>query len=283
VAVDECVPFNLLLVEQLRPLQYDLDAFSELHCHRVGFVFTTVDELREVMSCKLVRPAAIHGVEPDFSLVGDPVIRIFLPQEFRDSISSELDHPVPVTNPLGIAYEVKWDGFRAIVSTEEELRVRSRRGWDMTPHVGFLVELPVRAVLDGELVALDPDGKPDFPLICECLLQRHPWTSLTYMVFDVLSVDGEPLTMQPYAQRRIVLEDLQLDGRQWRTTQTFDDGESLWEAVCEHELEGVVAKLRRSRYVPSERGWVKTKNRDYWRWELEREGAFDARRERQFV
>ena len=53
------------------------------------------------------------------------------------------------------AYEVKWDGFRAIVSTEGPLRVRSRRGWDMTEHVGFLAELPVRAVLDGELVALD--------------------------------------------------------------------------------------------------------------------------------
>jgi ATP-dependent DNA ligase len=49
------------------------------------------------------------------------------------------------------AYEVKWDGFRAIVSTEGTLRVRSRRGWNMTEHVGFLAELPVRAVLDGEL------------------------------------------------------------------------------------------------------------------------------------
>ena len=71
------------------------------------------------------------------------------------------------------AYEVKWDGFRAIVSTEGSLRVRSRRGWDMTPHVSFLDQLPVRAVLDGELVALDEDGRPDFPLICECLLQRR--------------------------------------------------------------------------------------------------------------
>jgi bifunctional non-homologous end joining protein LigD len=60
------------------------------------------------------------------------------------------------------AYEVKWDGFRAIVSTEGPLRVRSRHGWDMTPHVGFLAELPARAVLDGELVTLDEEGKPDF-------------------------------------------------------------------------------------------------------------------------
>jgi ATP-dependent DNA ligase len=71
------------------------------------------------------------------------------------------------------AYEVRWDGFRAIVSTEGPLRVRSRRGWDMRERVGFLAELPVRAVLDGELVALDEHGKPDFPLVCECVLQRH--------------------------------------------------------------------------------------------------------------
>jgi bifunctional non-homologous end joining protein LigD len=56
------------------------------------------------------------------------------------------------------AYEVKWDGLRAIVSTEGALRVRSRRGWDMTPHVGFLAQLSVSAVLDGELVALT--GRP---------------------------------------------------------------------------------------------------------------------------
>ena len=69
--------------------------------------------------------------------------------------------------PFG-TYEGRWDGFRAIVSTEGTLRVRSRRAWDTTERVGFLAQLPVRAVLDGELVALDEDGKPDFPLICEC-------------------------------------------------------------------------------------------------------------------
>jgi ATP-dependent DNA ligase len=58
----------------------------------------------------------------------------------------------PVAADRRHAYEVKWDGFCAIVSTEGPLRVRSRRGWDMTPHVGFPAQLPVRAVLDGELV-----------------------------------------------------------------------------------------------------------------------------------
>jgi hypothetical protein len=54
-----------------------------------------------------------------------------------------------------MAYEVKWDGFRAIVSTEGPLRVRSRRGWDMTEHVRFLEQLPVRAPAHGQARAFD--------------------------------------------------------------------------------------------------------------------------------
>jgi ATP-dependent DNA ligase len=76
---------------------------------------------------------------------------------------------------------------------------------------------------------------------------------------------------------------LQFDGAQWRTPQAFDDGEALWEAVCAHELEGVVAKRRRGRYMPGERGSIKTKNRDRWRYEMEREGVSKIRRERQFA
>ena len=176
------------------------------------------------------------------------------------------------------AYEVKWDGFRAIVSTEEALRVRSRRGWDMTPHVGFLADLPVHAVLDGELVALDDDGKPDFPLLCECLLMARASIPLTFMAFDLLRIDGRDVMRLPYAERRALLEQLNLNGRSWRTPQAFDDGEALWNAVCEHELEGVVAKRRSARYLPGERGWIKTKNRAYWRYEMEREGVLKARR-----
>jgi bifunctional non-homologous end joining protein LigD len=157
------------------------------------------------------------------------------------------------------AFEVKWDGFRAIVSTENGLRVRSRRGWNMTERVGFLAELPVSAVLDGELVALDHSGKPDFPLICECLLMGHAAIALTFMAFDLLRVEGRDVMRLPYAERRTLLEQLDLNDRHWRTPQAFDDGDALWNAICEHELEGVVAKRRSSRYVPGERGWIKTK------------------------
>jgi bifunctional non-homologous end joining protein LigD len=178
------------------------------------------------------------------------------------------------------AYEVKWDGFRAIVSTECELRVRSRRGWNMTPHVGFLAELPIRAILDGELVAFDGEGRPDFPLVCEVVLHRHVSIPLTFMAFDVLSVKGRNVMAKPYRERRRILDSLGLDGPGWRTPEPFEDGAALWEAVCEHELEGVVAKRLHEPYLPGQRGWVKVKNRAYWRWELEREGAIKSREQR---
>jgi bifunctional non-homologous end joining protein LigD len=85
------------------------------------------------------------------------------------------------------------------------------------------------------------------------------------MAFDVLSVEGRAVTSLPYTERRRILEEMRLDGQQWRTPEAFDDGVALWGAVCEHELEGVVAKRRSSRYAAGERGWITTKNRDYWR------------------
>jgi ATP-dependent DNA ligase len=59
--------------------------------------------------------------------------------------------------------------------------------------------------------------------------------------------------------------------------EAFKDGPALWEAVCEHEVEGVVAKRLYEPYLSGERAWVKVKNRTYWRYELEREGAYRAR------
>jgi hypothetical protein len=116
--------------------------------------------------------------------------------------------PLPTSGDY--AFEVKWDGFRAIVSTEGHLRVRSRRGWDMSEHVLFLADLPLAGVFDGELVALDPDGKPDFPGLCDAVLLRRKSAPLTFIIFDVLSVEGERVTSQPHSERRLILEDLQL-------------------------------------------------------------------------
>ena len=92
-----------------------------------------------------------------------------------------------------------------------------------------------------------------------------------------------PITRAPYSERRAELDALNLNGVYWQTPETFDDGQALFDAVCAHELEGVVAKRRNSTYRPGERGWVKTKNRDYWRWAIEHETAINQPRVKQFV
>jgi bifunctional non-homologous end joining protein LigD len=89
----------------------------------------------------------------------------------------------------------------------------------------------------------------------------------------VLRVDGHDLTCNAWADRRAALEELELPSLLCLVGDAFDDGQALFEAVCDHGLEGVVAKRRRGIYRPGRRGsWVKVKNPGYWRRESEVEG-----------
>jgi bifunctional non-homologous end joining protein LigD len=173
----------------------------------------------------------------------------------------------------GYGYEVKWDGFRAIVSTLEGLRVRSRRGWEMTVRVPELERLPEGMILDGELVAINDDGLPSFPHLAERILHGRRGISATYVIFDVLACDGRSVMPSSYADRRGILEALNLEGRGWCTADVFDDCPALYAAVIEQGLEGIVAKPLASPYRPGERDWLKVKNRAYWRFGQEREFA----------
>ena len=83
-----------------------------------------------------------------------------------------LSRPGPLPSGSGWSFEVKWDGFRALVSTEDGLRLRSRRGWNMTELLPELRGLPADLVLDGELVAWKR-SQPNFPLICRRAQSRH--------------------------------------------------------------------------------------------------------------
>ena len=93
------------------------------------------------------------------------------------------------------------------------------------------------------------------------------------VVFDVLAIDGREVTRRPYWERRQLLEDLALEGDYWSTTPSYLDGAVLWEKICELGLEGVVAKKRSGHYLPGRRGWIKTKNRAYWRYPFEASAA----------
>jgi bifunctional non-homologous end joining protein LigD len=129
--------------------------------------------------------------------------------------------------------------------------------------------MPVKGVFDGELVAFNPEGLPDFPTVCRRILHGQRTIPVTYVIFDVLEQDGQETMRLPYCERRALLESLSLTGPVWATAPVYDDGGFLFEQVCALGLEGIVAKRLDEPYRPGERRWAKVKNRDYWRFPLE--------------
>src|SRR4051812_18189517 len=134
-------------------------------------------------------------------------------------------------------YEIKWDGYRALGYVRGgNARLVSRNDNDLTqrfPTIARALEQATRSpecVVDGEVCALDENGRPSF----SAMQQGKRETQLVYAVFDVLEVDGVPVTDLPIEERRDRLEAL-LDVRQ-RAVQisaVFDDGEALYEAALQ--------------------------------------------------
>jgi bifunctional non-homologous end joining protein LigD len=152
----------------------------------------------------------------------------------------------------GWSFEPKWDGFRA-VRTGGDYAVRSRRGWLMTELLPEFSSLPISGVFDGELVAFGKDGKPSLRRICgRRILARDESVPVALVLFDVLELDGETTARWPYRRRRELLETLDFAGC-CQLCPRFDDGAALWQAIREHQLEGVVAKRLDEPYRPGER------------------------------
>ena len=171
-----------------------------------------------------------------------------------------LSRPGTIPTGGGWAFELKYDGFRAIVSTENGLPVRSRRGWNMSTHVPALAALPKGLVLDGELVAFNAAGAPHWPLLCERVLHGNRSIPLTFVAFDVLRVDGHDVMCNTWTDRRSLLEELAVERWCVRLADVSEQGSVLFDAVVEHGLEGIVAKRRNGIYRPGHRGWMKIKN-----------------------
>jgi bifunctional non-homologous end joining protein LigD len=162
-------------------------------------------------------------------------------------------------------FEVKWDGYRALAYVAGgEVVLKSRRGNDFTSRFEVVAkEIPKAVktpdcVLDGEVCALDPEGRSSF----SAMQQGKASTPLVYYVFDLLELEGEPLLDLPIEERRERLEAL-LDKRNKtvRLSEFFDDGKALLGAVEEQGLEGIIAKRIGSRYAAGKRtrDWLKIK------------------------
>ena len=175
------------------------------------------------------------------------------------------------------AVEVKWDGVRAIAYCRPgRLQLQTRNLNDVTAQYPEVKRLSRRlgsfdAVLDGELVVFDGDGRPSFELLQQRIHQTEPSVvrrrmkshPVVYVVFDLLYFDGHDLTGYPYERRREVLESLEIDGESWRTPgYSVGHAEQLLEASREQGLEGMVLKRLDSPYAPGKRtgAWLKVKN-----------------------
>lgn len=220
------------------------------------------------------RPAAEQGLDAG----GFADLRAAKKAGFPTEIAPMLASPErqPFDNPEW-SYEIKLDGFRVLALVRDgKVKLLSRRGQDATKQFPELHDLSIlvrsrEAVLDGEAVALDEEGRPSFSRLQErtgwkggrSTRDPHPTIPILYYAFDMLYEDGYSLLDVPLKERRRLMLARLLDGPSVRLLDSFSgsDGTLLFEAARAQGQEGVVAKKLSSSYVPGTRSkqWLKIK------------------------
>ena len=175
-------------------------------------------------------------------------------------------------------FEIKWDGYRVeAVVRDGAVKLWTRSLKDGETYFPNLLSPPSwiearEAIVDGEIVALDEDGRPDFSLLQERISERRTGTKaerassgpLVYQAFDLLYLDGRSLLKVPLEDRKRLLRSVIRESNRVRyASHVVGEGEAFMAAAASQGLEGIVAKLRRSRYEPGRRtpAWLKLKVR----------------------
>jgi bifunctional non-homologous end joining protein LigD len=171
----------------------------------------------------------------------------------------------PVTKLLdtpGWFYEIKLDGYRAIAVKSGRVNMFSRRHKSFNSQYPYLVEaladLPEGTVVDGEVVALDDSGRPNFNLLAQ---SRSEASRIHYFIFDLLVCNGHDLTKVPLSERRAFVKSLlKFRSPRIRIAEQFVvTASDMLAAVRQQQLEGVIAKRKDSLYEAGKRSgaWVK--------------------------
>jgi bifunctional non-homologous end joining protein LigD len=190
----------------------------------------------------------------------------FIPPMLATLVAAPFDDP-------DWQFEVKWDGFRVeAVVDGDDVRVWTRGQQDAARYFGSFLDPPKwiaarRAIVDGEVIALDDRGEPDFALLQARIKGQAKTgtpTPFVYEVFDLLWLDDRSLLGEPLeARRRLLAEVLRTDPRVRLSEDVTGDGVAFFEAARTRGLEGIMAKDRRSAYLPGARSmaWQKVKIR----------------------
>ena len=174
--------------------------------------------------------------------------------------------PDPFNSPDWM-FELKWGGVRALAFIEgDKVVLRGQNGRDLTPTYPELHGLPAQvkgrnAVLDGEIIAFGSKAYPDLELLrprMNQLLQKTvpqgPRAALFYEVSDILAVNGHLITDLPLRQRRNLLHELFIPSKTSQVCEFIEEeGVAFFDAICEHRLEGMIAKQKESLYRPGQR------------------------------
>ena len=175
-------------------------------------------------------------------------------------------------------YEVKWDGIRALITLEDgQVKIRTRNNNDITKQFPEITESDkcfrgTCGLFDAELVCLDSVGRPDFKKVIHRMMAQDEGTikklsrsSPAYAyVFDCLYLDGRPLINEPLMKRREWIVDAVKAGSPCRVSEVEEDGDLLFAAAKQHNLEGIMAKDKKGKYLPGKRSdsWLKIKIRN---------------------
>jgi bifunctional non-homologous end joining protein LigD len=168
-------------------------------------------------------------------------------------------------------FEIKHDGFRSLAYVDDEhARLLSRKGnaYKSFAELSAWVRRHLKAenaVLDGEIVCLDSEGRSQFN---ELIYRRgDPY----FYAFDLLWLNGRDLRDLPLLQRKQMLRDIipPAPSRLLYSDHLSEQGRQLFDFACQHDLEGIVAKWKHGSYLPNSTAttWIKIKNPNYSQWE----------------
>lgn len=170
-------------------------------------------------------------------------------------------------------FEPKLDGTRCIAEINEEVNLFNRREKNIRKRYPFICQELKKykgMVFDGEIVCYNKEGIPDFYLLQkrehidnEFIIEiKAKLIPATYVIFDILEIDGKSLIEKPLEERKEILNDLFEKSAHLELIFSTPNGEALWKEIIKRDMEGVIAKKLGSKYYPGERRkeWLKIKN-----------------------
>ena len=195
-----------------------------------------------------------------------------MPSKVNPMLATSIEKPFDSEEWL---YEIKWDGYRSVAFIQQgKLRLVSRNQNDQTAQFSELGDIPnhIRArnaVIDGEVVAIDEQGRPSFSLMQQRTGIRHGHfkapgrhdVPVLYYAFDLIYVEGYDLHKVGLEDRKRLLQDIVLPGDNLRySDHQIGQGAALFQVAGQRGLEGIVAKRRNSGYEERRtREWLKIK------------------------